>query len=237
MSWNAETEMRDGTRPEQRRHAAVESRGVQSLPPIKRTGQFASSATPEAPAKRMRVGSEMYWAVVAPGATMLRRMWLLGVLLLALGIGAPIALVVWIVVERDELVDLALDDRFLRAITLTLAVALFARLVAVIEVAVVAQARPQRRPVRDRGLRGGGVARGSRRVERRACRTGPRPGRRRLRRCRRRAAAVRAAGDTVAEEPTGGTVAGDADADRGRRTSCCSAAIPGPVGGGCEPTR
>ena len=85
----------------------------------------------------MRVGSEMYWAVVAPGATMLRRMWLLGVLLLALGIGAPIALVVWIVVERDELVDLALDDRFLRAITLTLAVALFARLVAVIEVAIV----------------------------------------------------------------------------------------------------
>ena len=70
----------------------------------------------------MRVGSEMYWAVVAPGATMLRRMWLLGVLLLALGIGAPIALVVWIVVERDELVDLALDDRFLRAIALTLAV-------------------------------------------------------------------------------------------------------------------
>ena len=68
---------------------------------------------------------------------MLRRMWLLGVLLLAVGIGAPIALVVWIVVERDELVDLALDDRFLRAITLTLAVALFARLVAVIEVAIV----------------------------------------------------------------------------------------------------
>ncbi len=117
--------------------AAVESRGVQSLPPIKRSGKFAPSATAEASPTRMRVGSEMYWAVVAPGATMLRRMWLLGVLLLALGIGAPIALVVWIVVERDELVDLALDDRFLRAIAVTLAVALFARLVAVIEVAIV----------------------------------------------------------------------------------------------------
>lgn len=110
---------------------------MQSLPPIKRSGKFASSATPDASAKRISVGSEMYWAVVAPGATMLRRMWLLGVLLLALGIGAPIALIVWIVVERDELVDLALDDRFLRAIALTLAVALFARLVAVIEVAIV----------------------------------------------------------------------------------------------------
>jgi polyisoprenyl-teichoic acid--peptidoglycan teichoic acid transferase len=85
----------------------------------------------------MRVGSEMYWAVVAPGATMLRRMWLLGVMLLALGIGAPIALIVWIVVRRDDLVDLALDGRFLRAITLTLAVALFARVVAVIELTVV----------------------------------------------------------------------------------------------------
>ena len=103
------------------------------LPPIKRTGKFASSAA----SRRMRVGSEMYWAVVAPGATMLRRMWVLGVLLLTLGIGAPIALVVWIVVERDELVDLALDDRFLRAIALTLAVALFARFIAVIEVTVV----------------------------------------------------------------------------------------------------
>ncbi|HEX4980432.1 MAG TPA: LCP family protein [Ilumatobacteraceae bacterium] len=103
------------------------------LPPIKRTGKFASKAS----ARRMRVGSEMYWAVVAPGATMLRRMWVLGVLLLALGIGAPIALVVWIVMERDELVDLALDDRFLRTVALTLAVALFARVVAVIELTIV----------------------------------------------------------------------------------------------------
>jgi LCP family protein required for cell wall assembly len=76
----------------------------------------------------MRVGSEMYWAVVAPGATMLRRMWLLG---------APLALVAWIVVRRNDLVELALEDRFLRAITLTLAVALFARVVAVIELTIV----------------------------------------------------------------------------------------------------
>lgn len=85
----------------------------------------------------MRVGSEMYWAVVAPGATMLRRMWPLAVVLLGLGIGAPVALVVWIVVRRDDLVDLALDDRFLRAIAVTAALALFARLVAVIELTVV----------------------------------------------------------------------------------------------------
>jgi LCP family protein required for cell wall assembly len=85
----------------------------------------------------MRVGSEMYWAVVAPGATMLRRMWPLGVVLLGLGIGAPLALVAWIVVRRDDLVDLALDDRFLRAIAVTFALALFARLVAVIELTIV----------------------------------------------------------------------------------------------------
>ena len=85
----------------------------------------------------MRVGSEMYWAVVAPGATMLRRMWLLGVVLLAMGIGAPLLLVGWIVVRRDDLVDLALEDRFLRSITLTLAVALLARVVAVIELTIV----------------------------------------------------------------------------------------------------
>ena len=85
----------------------------------------------------MRVGSEMYWAVVAPGATMLRRMWPLAVVLLGLGIGAPVALVVWIVVRRDDLVGLALDDRFLRAIAVTFALALFARLVAVIELTIV----------------------------------------------------------------------------------------------------
>ncbi|HWM18786.1 MAG TPA: LCP family protein [Ilumatobacteraceae bacterium] len=85
----------------------------------------------------MRVGSEMYWAVVAPGATMLRRMWLLGVVLLAMGIGAPLLLIGWIVVRRDDLVDLALEDRFLRSITLTLAVALLARVVAVIELTIV----------------------------------------------------------------------------------------------------
>jgi LCP family protein required for cell wall assembly len=68
---------------------------------------------------------------------MLMRNWFLGVVLLVLGLGGPIALVVWIVLRRDELVDLALDDRFLRAITLTAALALFARLVAVIEVTVV----------------------------------------------------------------------------------------------------
>ena len=85
----------------------------------------------------MRVGSEMYWAVVAPGATMLRRMWPLGVLLLGLGLGAPLALVVWIGARRDDLVGLALDDRFLRAIAVTSALALFARLVAVIELTVV----------------------------------------------------------------------------------------------------
>ena len=67
----------------------------------------------------------------------MRRMWPAGVVLLGLGIGAPIALVVWILVGRDDLVDLALDDRFLRAIAITAALALFARVVAVIEVTIV----------------------------------------------------------------------------------------------------
>ena len=121
-----------------RRPAAVESLGVHSFPPPKHKGPFAPPAPTRPPtARRMRVGSEMYWAVVAPGATMLRRVWPLGVLLLGLGIGLPLALVVWIVVRRDDLVDLALDDRFLRAIAVTAALALFARLVAVIELTVV----------------------------------------------------------------------------------------------------
>ena len=184
----------------------------------------------------MRVGSEMYWAVVAPGATMLRRMWLLGVVLLALGIGAPIALIVWIVVRRDDLVDLALDDRFLRAITLTLAVALFARVVAVIELTVVrwhdrnvglaaimayvmvallavpvgwsvVRAEQAREVVDD-------VFAGSDDAPPLFVPPGHRSPRRR-----------RAARSSTTRRRTG------------PRTSSCSAAIPRPVGGGCAPTR
>ena len=100
-------------------------------------------------------------------------------------------LVGWIVVRRDDLVDLALEDRFLRSITLTLAVALFARARRRDRADHRPLARPQRRAGGDHGLRDGGVARGPRRVERGACRAGSRGRRRRLRRFRRHATVVR----------------------------------------------
>lgn len=79
---------------------------------------------------------EIGWAVVAPGATTARRLRVLGWLLVLLGVVLPLALAIWMVLERDSLVGLVLSERFL-VLGMTAAVAaVLSRLVAVTEVTV-----------------------------------------------------------------------------------------------------
>jgi polyisoprenyl-teichoic acid--peptidoglycan teichoic acid transferase len=79
---------------------------------------------------------ELGWAVIAPGITTARRFRLLGWVLAALGVVLPLAVVVWLLVERNAVVGLVLSERFLFVAMTAAAAVVLARLVAVTEVAL-----------------------------------------------------------------------------------------------------
>jgi LCP family protein required for cell wall assembly len=79
---------------------------------------------------------EYLGALVLPGSSTLARSPVLGALLLILGVAAPLAVLGWAAWERDRLIALGIDDRFLGAVVIVGAVAMLARAVAVGEVMV-----------------------------------------------------------------------------------------------------
>lgn len=85
----------------------------------------------------------MFQALLLPGFSTMRRTGLLGAFLVVIGILAPLALGMWVLLERDRLIALAVDDRFLIALMVTATAAVLARFVAVTEVAIARQ-RTQR---------------------------------------------------------------------------------------------
>lgn len=113
------------------------------------TGTRRRSTKPARPAKKRKrdirphahrpsgsTGGEFLRALLFPGITTSRRAFVLGSLLVIIGILFPVFVIGWIIVERDDLLALALDNRFLLALMVGSVAAVLARLVAVTEVAV-----------------------------------------------------------------------------------------------------
>src|SRR5215207_2255615 len=118
-----EVALRDG--PTQRAHAVRQL----TLPRGRRTREHSSLDEYGSP------GRQLVASVVAPGSASVGRRPLLSVLLLLLGVAPPIALGVWALVRRDDPVGLAVDTRFLGAVTAVGVAAIAARLAAIAEVA------------------------------------------------------------------------------------------------------
>ncbi len=74
-------------------------------------------------------------SIVVPGAPAMRRTPALGLLLFILGFAVPLVAVAWAVKQRDDLVGLALDSRFLTAVTVVGLAVVVARLLAIAEIA------------------------------------------------------------------------------------------------------
>ena len=80
-------------------------------------------------------GAQMAASIVLPGVPAFRRTPALAVLLTIVGVIVPVAGVVWAYVNRDDLIGLALNPRFLTGVVVVGLVAIVARLAAVAEVA------------------------------------------------------------------------------------------------------
>ena len=74
-------------------------------------------------------------SIVVPGVPAIRRTPALGLLLFVVGFALPIVAVAWAVTQRDDLIGLALDSRFLTAVTVVGLAVVFARLFAIAEIA------------------------------------------------------------------------------------------------------
>ena len=74
-------------------------------------------------------------SIVLPGLPTIRRVPLLGVLLFTLGVAVPIVLAAWVFARRNDIVALALEPRFLTAVTVVGCVIVLTRLLAIAEVA------------------------------------------------------------------------------------------------------
>ncbi|MEX2625233.1 MAG: LCP family protein [Ilumatobacteraceae bacterium] len=84
-------------------------------------------------------GGELFQAIVVPGFSAMRRVPVLAVLLIVIGVLFPLFVGGWMLIERGNLLGLVLQDRFLLALMVGSVAALLARFVAVTEVAVVRQ--------------------------------------------------------------------------------------------------
>ncbi|HZB41020.1 MAG TPA: LCP family protein [Ilumatobacter sp.] len=80
-------------------------------------------------------GAQMATSIVLPGLPTIRRVPLLGVLLFTIGVAIPIVLAAWVFARRDDIVTLALEPRFLTAVTVVGCAIVLTRLLAVAEVA------------------------------------------------------------------------------------------------------
>lgn len=91
------------------------------------------AARPERPAGSP--GAQMATSIVLPGIPSIRRVPVLGVLLFTIGVALPLVLGAWVFARRDDIVSLALEPRFLQAVTAVGCAIVLTRLLAVAEVA------------------------------------------------------------------------------------------------------
>ena len=96
--------------------AMSEQRPTQALD---RLAQFEAVA-PQPPSRRQargRPGAQMAVSIVLPGAASMRRSPLIGLLAFVAGVAAPIAFAAWAFRQRDDLIGVALEPRFLTLVT------------------------------------------------------------------------------------------------------------------------
>jgi LCP family protein required for cell wall assembly len=74
-------------------------------------------------------------SIVLPGLASIRRVPILGVLAFAVGVALPIVLAAWFVANRDRLIGIALDERFLLAVAGVGVLAVIARFASIAEIA------------------------------------------------------------------------------------------------------
>jgi LCP family protein required for cell wall assembly len=106
-------------------------------PALDRLRRFEDGQRP-APQPEPQVGSpgaQMATSILLPGLPTIRRVPLLGVLLFTIGVAVPIVLAAWVLAKRDDIVALALEPRFLTAVTAVGCAVVLTRLLAVAEVA------------------------------------------------------------------------------------------------------
>jgi len=90
-------------------------------------------APPESPAGSP--GGQMATSILLPGIPTIRRVPLLGVLLFTVGVALPIVLAAWVFAKRNDIVTLALEPRFLTAVTAVGCAIVLTRFLAIAEVA------------------------------------------------------------------------------------------------------
>lgn len=106
-------------------------------PALDRLRQFERDRGPAPPPEPPTgsPGAQMATSVVLPGLPTIRRVPLLGVLLFTVGVAVPFVLAAWVFAERDDVIALALEPRFLTAVTVVGGAFVLTRLLAVAEVA------------------------------------------------------------------------------------------------------
>jgi LCP family protein required for cell wall assembly len=82
-----------------------------------------------------RPGAQMAASILVPGIPSIRRVPVLGLLLFAAGVAAPIVFAAWAFNQRDDLIGVALEPRFLTLVTGVGLALVLSRLLAVAEVA------------------------------------------------------------------------------------------------------
>jgi polyisoprenyl-teichoic acid--peptidoglycan teichoic acid transferase len=106
------------------------------VPALDRLHEFDRGQPPSRP--QVPAGSpglQMATSIVLPGLPTIRRVPALGLLLFAVGVAVPIVLGAWVFSNRDDLVGMALEPRFLTTVTAVGCALVVTRLLAVAEVA------------------------------------------------------------------------------------------------------
>jgi LCP family protein required for cell wall assembly len=107
-------------------------RSMNDVPALERLERFEREHEPSAP-----TGSgagALFGSIVLPGIATIRRRPLLGIVLFTVGVAAPIVLAAWIVSRRDDLLALALEPRFMTAVSVVALTLVLTRMIAVFEV-------------------------------------------------------------------------------------------------------
>jgi LCP family protein required for cell wall assembly len=78
---------------------------------------------------------QLVLSIVLPGLASIRRVPIVGVLAFALGVALPVVLLAWFFVNRDRLIGIAFDERFLLAVAGVGLLAVVARFVSITEIA------------------------------------------------------------------------------------------------------
>ncbi len=94
------------------------------------------AAATQPPAGRSgRPGAQMAASIVLPGLPSIRRVPVLGLLLFAIGVAAPVVFAAWAYTKRDDLIGVALEPRFLTIVVGIGLAFVLSRLAAIAEVA------------------------------------------------------------------------------------------------------